>query len=388
MTHSGRPNNTQGLRQNITKESWEDGRDVLPSSENRRWTPQSQFDRRGKTSFGRPLPNQFNHGDGYNCGGSGPHFEPGSRDRSPHSFSSRSGEPPFDRRGDRPFDRLSSGPPLDHRHEPHNRRHLPVNYDDGRHLLNRRGGEVGGSGANSVFDSRASNYDQEHVGRDGRTNYGLPRPINDVDQKITNDRNRHREADPRCESIREAAPPDIPFISQDDSNSKFTQCILLLVGMPGSGKSTFADSLVKGKPWMFVRINQDFLGTTEACEDMCRRVLSDGKCPIIDRCNSDPQQRKSFFDVAKAHNNGKGVPIDGVVLNTPMETCIRRCQSRPSHPSTAPSQAREVVERMVQKFSPPFPNRINAEKFRNLRAVIDASTFYDAVMEFLNLVAD
>jgi predicted kinase len=78
--------------------------------------------------------------------------------------------------------------------------------------------------------------------------------------------------------------------------------VLILVGLPGSGKSHFASRLEE-KSARFVRINQDVLGDRPACEKLARSVLADGKIAVIDRCNFDVNQRKKWIQIA----NEKGV---------------------------------------------------------------------------------
>ncbi len=82
--------------------------------------------------------------------------------------------------------------------------------------------------------------------------------------------------------------------------------IMLLCGLPGSGKSTFAQMLISRNPTKFERICQDVLGTRKKCERTCRDALKSGKIPIIDRCNFDVKQRQFFLSIA-AENNA---PVD------------------------------------------------------------------------------
>merc|ERR1740139_527170 len=97
--------------------------------------------------------------------------------------------------------------------------------------------------------------------------------------------------------------------------------MLLLVGLPGSGKSTFAEKLQSAKPERYFRVNQDALKTRKKCESACRRALQEGKVPIIDQCNFDAQQRQYFLDIASLHSSegmGEetgGVPVECVVFD-------------------------------------------------------------------------
>lgn len=63
----------------------------------------------------------------------------------------------------------------------------------------------------------------------------------------------------------------------------------MLVGIPGSGKSTFSESLMKSGEW--IRINQDSIdngkvGTKNQCLSAASAALKERKRVIIDRVNS------------------------------------------------------------------------------------------------------
>ena len=168
----------------------------------------------------------------------------------------------------------------------------------------------------------------------------------------------------------------------EDDDADFDQFMLVLTGIPGSGKSTFAESLVREKPHIYVRVNQDSLGSRVACEELTRTVLEEGKCPIIDRCNFDPKQRRNFLNIAKSFN----VPVDCIVFQFPMDLCIRRCRERRNHETITEENASGVVRLMLRQFSPPLPNRINTETFRIIKTLDRLDAFNDLVLEYLNIM--
>lgn len=127
--------------------------------------------------------------------------------------------------------------------------------------------------------------------------------------------------------------------------------VLILVGLPGSGKSTFSIKLEDAMPWKFTRVNQDKLGNRKACEQLTRNVLRMGKIAVIDRCNFDAQQRQNWAGIAKE----AGVPCDCVVFSFKEDVCLRRCEQRRNHETIKAHMAREVVERMASQFRPPVP---------------------------------
>ncbi len=64
--------------------------------------------------------------------------------------------------------------------------------------------------------------------------------------------------------------------------------VLVMVGMPGSGKSTAAKQLAE-RGW--ARVNQDEMGTRKVCEARLEDALRAGRSVVVDRCNFDYQQR-------------------------------------------------------------------------------------------------
>ncbi|GJJ68534.1 hypothetical protein EMPS_00880 [Entomortierella parvispora] len=114
--------------------------------------------------------------------------------------------------------------------------------------------------------------------------------------------------------------------------SSTVQRVLLLVGPPGSGKSTFAKALTRDFP-EFVRINQDDLGDRQACEAMTLSALQANnrtQSVIIDRCNFDADQRKVWVGLAQQLS----VPeIDVIIMDTEFYHCKTRILARSNHPT-------------------------------------------------------
>lgn len=72
--------------------------------------------------------------------------------------------------------------------------------------------------------------------------------------------------------------------------------MIIMIGPPGSGKSTVAKRISTSRPDVTV-INQDTLGTKEACLKAFKHALTNGNSVIIDRTNPAPSDRKSFSDL-------------------------------------------------------------------------------------------
>ncbi|GMH35599.1 hypothetical protein BSKO_03467 [Bryopsis sp. KO-2023] len=122
----------------------------------------------------------------------------------------------------------------------------------------------------------------------------------------------------------------LPLKRQDYDASAGKGVMLVLVGIPGSGKSTFCKKLEELGKW--VRINQDSIrrgkpGSKDQCLQAARSALGSGKSCLIDRMNATPDQRGDFMNIARSQASSS----HALVLNIEPQVCVERVVDRRDH---------------------------------------------------------
>ncbi|KAF7721804.1 hypothetical protein EC973_004129, partial [Apophysomyces ossiformis] len=128
-----------------------------------------------------------------------------------------------------------------------------------------------------------------------------------------------------------------------------TNRMLVLVGLPGSGKSTFSNKLIECRlDWR--RINQDDMKSRKNCERFTRKFLEEKRNVVIDRCNFDLKQRKTWIELAKEYN----VPVDCIIFTATAEECSSRILGRTDHPTgVIGDRGVQILNRFTQNYHPP-----------------------------------
>ncbi|KAJ3119184.1 hypothetical protein HK098_005699 [Nowakowskiella sp. JEL0407] len=91
--------------------------------------------------------------------------------------------------------------------------------------------------------------------------------------------------------------------------------IVVCVGFPACGKSTFAKKIFESNGYVYV--NQDTLKTKAKCISVCKNSIANSNSVVIDNTNLDKETRKSYIDIAKQHD----VPIRCFHFDVEIEIC-------------------------------------------------------------------
>ncbi|KAJ3220830.1 hypothetical protein HK099_003986 [Clydaea vesicula] len=167
------------------------------------------------------------------------------------------------------------------------------------------------------------------------------------------------------EEMNEKTNGVINFVGEKTANWQ----LMILCGLPGSGKSYFSKLLAKKKK-NCIRISQDEAGNKSICENLVSnysKTLGKNQL-IIDKCNPTPQDRLHWFNLANCSIKDCIV----IYFSASPEICLKRCEQRLSHETVKPNSAKNVVESFHKQFVVPD---IKKEKFNALYTV---SSFADA----------
>ncbi|KAL8435833.1 hypothetical protein ACSSS7_002210 [Eimeria intestinalis] len=113
-----------------------------------------------------------------------------------------------------------------------------------------------------------------------------------------------------------------PLAQPHATAGQMSQELILLVGAPGSGKSTLVEHLF---PHYGV-VRQDDLKVKNKCLELCVRLLREGKSVVVDRQNATRQERQLFIDLARQY--APGCSVRAIALLWPKELCLHLGQFR------------------------------------------------------------
>ncbi|WWC95772.1 hypothetical protein V866_002638 [Kwoniella sp. B9012] len=137
--------------------------------------------------------------------------------------------------------------------------------------------------------------------------------------------------------------------------------LLILIGLPGSGKTTFSEALVShsqstGEYREWIRASQDDAPNRrrQECEAVVRQALQEGHNVVVDRVDFDPIQRSHFINIA--YSIHPRPTIYALTLSVSQSTLERRLEYRPDHPTIPDLETGlRVLRQMRSQYRPPIP---------------------------------
>lgn len=152
-----------------------------------------------------------------------------------------------------------------------------------------------------------------------------------------------RRADPGAAEMRVSSSQSAPDTQPRAALGKHVLSFVVLVGLPGAGKSTFCAALAaSSEAWRVV--SQDKLGGRADFEEELTAALK----IKADRCNVKPDHRARLLERC-FHPEG-AVAVHFV---TDKHECIRRVAGRTEHPTIGYGRGRPAVESMAQALRAP-----------------------------------
>jgi predicted kinase len=121
--------------------------------------------------------------------------------------------------------------------------------------------------------------------------------------------------------------------------------VQMLVGKPGSGKSTYSNEQFLKRSVIIV--NQDTLGSRKMCLKLMEKALKDNMDIIVDRTNINKLQRSYFIELAQKY---KADRIECIEFKSSNEECIKRIQNRKNHKTITNDFSLDKITEIVLKF--------------------------------------
>lgn len=177
------------------------------------------------------------------------------------------------------------------------------------------------------------------------------------------------------------------------------QFVEILVGLPASGKSTYALDKVKNSGGSIKRINKDNLRAMidnsvfskkneqmieDARDSLMRFFLARNYSVIIDDTNLAPKHIENITQIISDYNNSFGEDVELIInkefLNVPLEECIERDSQREGKGKVG----KMVIFSMAKKFLPDISKAYHDNKNLNKLIEREAEKTGEIVTEDIN----
>lgn len=122
--------------------------------------------------------------------------------------------------------------------------------------------------------------------------------------------------------------------------------LIIMVGFPGSGKSTWANTHYPD----FYRISQDDMGSRGRFFNALEAKLKEGKNVVADRCNQTKRHRERLVELGRKY----GASVEVVWVATPHKIALERLLAREEHPTIKHDMSKEDKIRIYRRFDAEF----------------------------------
>lgn len=194
-------------------------------------------------------------------------------------------------------------------------------------------------------------------------------------------------------------------LTQIELHGEYFPNVIMLMGLPASGKSTFAQHLVLNCPNCVICLNQDSLGrgkfyqtlTTTLSKlgqktnphlsrkDVSKKDISkkDNIIPyhqilIIDKCHTEVEERKNILDMIRKNFHPIKPKVWCFWFDYPLEELIFRSQKRENHPTLSKEKCATVIKDKYYSLTPPALS----EGFSQICHVVDIDVINDLLINW------
>uniref|UniRef100_A0A671PPJ2 Bifunctional polynucleotide phosphatase/kinase-like n=1 Tax=Sinocyclocheilus anshuiensis TaxID=1608454 RepID=A0A671PPJ2_9TELE len=161
----------------------------------------------------------------------------------------------------------------------------------------------------------------------------------------------------------------------DASLTATKQEVIVAVGFPGSGKSTFFQTHII--PQGYAYVNRDILGSWQQCVSTCERALKEGRSVAVDNTNPDPESRKRYIDVSQS----AGVPCRCFNFTASLEQAKHNNRFREMVPSAIKHVP--VNDMVIHSYKKKFVAPSLSEGFSEILQINFVPSFSEKRSEFL-----
>lgn len=122
--------------------------------------------------------------------------------------------------------------------------------------------------------------------------------------------------------------------------------LIMMVGLPASGKTTISNLLLTYFDTSIVHLNQDEIGRTGCYDILCKFAKKQDRTIILDRCNLTLSERGEWIST---YNSLSSRPILCIHFNAPADVCKKRLSGRKNHDMKNP----KIIDELATKLLPP-----------------------------------